>query len=111
MSVPSSITLKQKQGTNKTDLRFLTYHAWVIPEDYQDLYEQYFLIYWEPQHLKSQIREGCITRATQFKYQVQYHNCTPEQAFKSTGQVALSFRAPKAETGLLPVVLVSCSRT
>ena len=103
---PTALHLKLAQGVDKNSLRFIVSNCFVIPNDYLDLFEKYYLLYWRGKHLKDSLRDGILKHSvTGTSYTVSYIGCTPEQAFSSE-QVRLSFRKPYDYVGIAPHVLI-----
>lgn len=105
----SAVELKLTEHIDKSVLRYITNNIFTVPEQYLDLYQKYLLLYWEGSYLKNKINLGTI----QYNYipscSVIFQNCTPEKAYKAA-QVRLSFRVPKPEFGIYPVVLIQIAR-
>lgn len=70
-----------------------------------DALDHYCLLYWNPEYFYTQMIDGVVIK-NDIRYLVIYHKCTPTEVRKRN-QIALSFRAAKAEFNLPAYVLVS----
>jgi hypothetical protein len=99
----SSIRAYKTFAVPRSTVDFLNQYNFKIPKQYQDCFQHYQLLYWSPEYLASQIKEGTITHAGTC-YRVVWLS-KPSQIKFST-QVALSFREAQDEFCISPAVLV-----
>lgn len=93
---------------------------WTLPLAVRDTaLLHHFILYWSAKYLVSSIDNNrCYQPDSVYKegrnYKVVYKDCTAEEVAAlasndANAQVALSFRVPKHELNMPPIVLVSCS--
>jgi hypothetical protein len=104
-NIPSSIAAYKKYGLHKSLLRHLLTEFTSFPENYRDVLDSYYLLYWTPQYLDANIKQGTITHSGK-TYQVIF-KCIRPLTRNPCAQVKLSFRSPKAEFDLPSYVIVS----
>ena len=97
----------------RNGIRFYTHNSFSIPYPVAYKYfKHYKKLYWSAQYIISQIEAGIIVR-DDIAFIVQYHkNLTRGIILESAKQnentqFSLSFRAPKDEWNVAPVVLIS----
>lgn len=106
----------------KAHVKKLLETEWNLPLPVRDsILVNHFILYWSPQYLCQQLRynDSIGYPDTIYKegrtFKVVFHRCTAVEAdvlnaaSTTTTQVALSFRVPKHEYGIDPIVLVSVS--
>lgn len=96
-------------GVEPTVVHHIAVNNFVIAPNFSHCFKRYFLLYWSPQHLISQIEGGTIKDSDGNSYIVIYHNTSRGKLLRAPqgSQVALSFREPRAEFRLAAYVLVS----
>lgn len=92
----------------QSGIRYYTLGCSRIPAPIVDKYfDTYYLLYWRGTHLLEQIQAGLIEKYDQAFKVVYHNNLTRGNIIESKdSQFALSFRAPKAEWGISPTVLI-----
>ena len=101
----SSVQSLQKYGISKWTVRHASEHIWSLDVLSKEAFSKYYILYWSPKHLNKMLRDGVIEHQ-KIQYQAIFFHCSRDSCSRSK-QVALSFRVPKLEYDLPPVVLIS----
>lgn len=103
MNLPSIASYK-KHGVPRSMLAYLLINRFHIPNAFQDLVQNYYILRWEGKYLKQRIVDGTLLHQGR-QYIVVFHNCTYGQA-TGKDQVFLSFRVPMEDYELPSYVLI-----
>ena len=90
----SAIELAKYDRLSKLALKSALINNWNLESNPVWPLQEYFLLKWEGDYLRTQLKNGCIKR-NNTNYLVVWHRCTPVQAFRSEW-VLLSFRGSAA---------------
>lgn len=93
-----------RHGVSKQKIRYVLKETWVVPTFLQHLLKNHFLLNWSGEYFKKVLDDGQIFK-DETRFNVIYHNCTPEQCFKAKS-VWLSFRKAVDDFDLPAYVLV-----
>lgn len=108
MNNPNAISA-MKSGISLSFLRMHLEHNFNIPTPLvEQCLEEYYLLYWSPEYIRNQIKDGVInvTLGSKIKsFSVRYKHCHPNSMMQYT-QMKLSFRSPKPEYPACNYILV-----
>lgn len=108
-TVTQSFNVLKIYGVPKSAAIFMATSIWYINKKDQDLFNEYYLLHWEPEYFRRALKQGTVTRHG-IDYQVIYHRTNSYEVIKHTGDLILSFRQLQPEYNMFPVVLVSLDR-
>lgn len=105
----SAIASYNTHGIAKNSVRQIVNTVFFITEPLWSICDDYTLLYWSPSYTKENIEDGTIRRLGK-EFQVRFIDCTPEQVYKHTKQIMLSFRVVAKEYELPNVVLIKLGK-
>lgn len=93
-----------RHGYTKESMRWNLTRIWALPQHFCKNLQSHFLLSWSGEYFKKVLDDGQIFK-DETRFNVIYHNCTPEQCFKAKS-VWLSFRKALDDFDLPAYVLV-----
>jgi len=95
-------------GVTPSIIHHVACNNFSISPFYRDCFDTYNLRYWQADYFLSKVKDGLLCDWSGECFLVVYHGTTRGKVLAAgRSQVALSFRAPREEFGLVPYVLVS----
>lgn len=98
-----SIESYKKYGMTRSSTSYIARNYFAIPEQYQDLFAKYYLLYWTGEHLSKQVKEGKLIHQDTEYVIIFRKPCL--KVFRES-QIRLSFRQPKVEFALPAYVIL-----